>query len=75
MTDSTRLLGISNAIVDVLAHIDDDFLDKIDQAFIDEQIDGIQVSLACVWLEMNRYSLDVAPVVMPRLHADPIDGP
>jgi sugar/nucleoside kinase (ribokinase family) len=29
MTDSTRLLGISNAIVDVLAHIDDDFLDKI----------------------------------------------
>ncbi len=29
MTDSTRLLGISNAIVDVLAHIDDDFLDQI----------------------------------------------
>lgn len=29
MTDSTRLLGISNAIVDVLAHINDDFLDKI----------------------------------------------
>ncbi len=32
MTDSTRLLGISNAIVDVLAHIDDDFLDKIGAA-------------------------------------------
>jgi len=29
MTDSTRLLGISNAIVDVLAHIDDEFLDTI----------------------------------------------
>ena len=29
MTDSTRLLGISNAIVDVLAHIDDDFLARI----------------------------------------------
>ncbi len=30
MTDSVKLLGISNAIVDVLAHVDDDFLDKID---------------------------------------------
>ena len=29
MTRSTQLLGISNAIVDVLAHIDEDFLDKI----------------------------------------------
>jgi sugar/nucleoside kinase (ribokinase family) len=29
MTDSTRLLGISNAIVDVLAHVDDEFLDTI----------------------------------------------
>ncbi len=32
MTDSTQLLGISNAIVDVLAHIDHDFLDKIGAA-------------------------------------------
>ena len=29
MTQDTQLLGISNAIVDVLAHVDDDFLDKI----------------------------------------------
>jgi sugar/nucleoside kinase (ribokinase family) len=29
MTDSTKLLGISNAIVDVLAHVDEDFLRKI----------------------------------------------
>ena len=29
MTHDTQLLGISNAIVDVLAHVDDDFLDKI----------------------------------------------
>ncbi|MDH4047194.1 MAG: adenosine kinase [Gammaproteobacteria bacterium] len=29
MTDSIQLLGISNAIVDVLAHVDDDFLQKI----------------------------------------------
>jgi sugar/nucleoside kinase (ribokinase family) len=29
MTDDTRLLGISNAIVDVLSHVDDDFLDRI----------------------------------------------
>ena len=29
MTDTTSLLGISNAIVDVLAHVDEDFLDKI----------------------------------------------
>lgn len=29
MPDDTRLLGISNAIVDVLSHVDDDFLDKI----------------------------------------------
>jgi sugar/nucleoside kinase (ribokinase family) len=29
MTHSVQLLGISNAIVDVLAHIDADFLDKI----------------------------------------------
>ena len=29
MTDGTRLLGISNAIVDVLSHVDDDFLDRI----------------------------------------------
>ena len=29
MNSATQLLGISNAIVDVLAHIDDDFLDKI----------------------------------------------
>ena len=29
MTDSIQLLGISNAIVDVLAHVDIDFLDKI----------------------------------------------
>jgi len=30
MNQPTQLLGISNAIVDVLAHIDDDFLAKID---------------------------------------------
>ena len=29
MTDGTRLLGISNAIVDVLSHVDDEFLDRI----------------------------------------------
>ena len=29
MTQKTQLLGISNAIVDVLAHIDEDFLDRI----------------------------------------------
>ncbi len=29
MTDSVQLLGISNAIVDVLAHVDDDFLKHI----------------------------------------------
>jgi sugar/nucleoside kinase (ribokinase family) len=29
MTDPTKLVGISNAIVDVLAHIDDDFIEKI----------------------------------------------
>ncbi len=29
MTESTNLLGISNAIVDVLAHVDEDFLHKI----------------------------------------------
>lgn len=29
MTDSIRLLGISNAIVDVLAHVDDEFLAEI----------------------------------------------
>ncbi|NIA27012.1 MAG: adenosine kinase, partial [Desulfobulbaceae bacterium] len=30
MKQAAQLLGISNAIVDVLAHIDDDFLGKID---------------------------------------------
>ena len=29
MTDSTQLLGISNAIVDVLAHVDEQFLEEI----------------------------------------------
>lgn len=29
MSDNTRLLGISNAIVDVLSHVDDDFLERI----------------------------------------------
>ncbi|MDH3441065.1 MAG: adenosine kinase [Gammaproteobacteria bacterium] len=29
MSDNTRLLGISNAIVDVLSHVDKEFLDKI----------------------------------------------
>ena len=29
MTDSVQLLGISNAIVDVLAHVDGDFLNTI----------------------------------------------
>lgn len=42
MKDSVQLLGISNAIVDILAHIDDDFLDKIGvvrgaMTLIDEQ--------------------------------------
>ena len=32
MTDSVQLLGISNAIVDVLAHVDDEFLQKIGAA-------------------------------------------
>ena len=30
MTDQVQLLGVSNAIVDVLAHVDYEFLDKID---------------------------------------------
>lgn len=29
MTDNTRIVGISNAIVDVLAHVDDDFIRKV----------------------------------------------
>ena len=29
MTQSVQLLGISNAIVDILAHVEHDFLDKI----------------------------------------------
>ena len=29
MTDTIQLLGISNAIVDVLAHVDEDFLNGI----------------------------------------------
>ena len=42
MTEATSLLGISNAIVDVLAHVDEDFLDKIgaprgSMTLIDEQ--------------------------------------
>lgn len=32
MTETTDLLGISNAIVDVLAHVDQDFLEKIGAA-------------------------------------------
>jgi len=32
MTDSTRLLGISNAIVDVLSHVDEEFLTKVGAA-------------------------------------------
>lgn len=42
MSDSTRLLGISNAIVDVLSHVDDKFLEDIgaplgSMTLIDEQ--------------------------------------
>lgn len=42
MTEATSLLGISNAIVDVLAHVDEDFLAKIgaprgSMTLIDEQ--------------------------------------
>lgn len=42
MTDSTRLLGISNAIVDVLAHVSDEILAKVgarrgSMTLIDEQ--------------------------------------
>lgn len=42
MTEATSLLGISNAIVDVLAHVDEDFLEKIgaprgSMTLIDEQ--------------------------------------
>ena len=29
MSESVQLLGISNAIVDILAHVDFDFLEKI----------------------------------------------
>ncbi len=29
MIDSSQLLGISNAIVDVIAHVDEEFLEKI----------------------------------------------
>ncbi len=32
MTDNVQLLGISNAIVDVLAHVDSDFLERINAA-------------------------------------------
>ena len=32
MTDNVQLLGISNAIVDVLAHVDREFLERIDAA-------------------------------------------
>ncbi len=32
MTDDVQLLGISNAIVDVLAHVDTEFLERIDAA-------------------------------------------
>jgi len=32
MSQSVQLLGISNAIVDILAHIDGDFLEKIGAA-------------------------------------------
>jgi hypothetical protein len=42
MSDSTRLLGISNAIVDVLSHVDEKFLEDIgappgSMTLIDEQ--------------------------------------
>lgn len=45
MTDSTKLVGISNAIVDVLAHVDHSFIDRLDAApgsmtLIDEQRAG-----------------------------------
>ena len=33
---------------------DDDFLDLIDQAFLDEQIDGETMVLACMWIEIHQ---------------------
>ena len=32
---------------------DEDFLDMIDQAFLDGQIDGETMTLACQWLDQN----------------------
>ena len=31
--------------------MDDDFLDLIDQAFLEGQIDGETMELACIWLQ------------------------
>ena len=36
---------------------DDDFLDLIDQAFLEGQIDGETMVLACIWIEVHQ--LDV----------------
>ncbi len=33
---------------------DDDFLDLIDQAFLEVQIDGETMTLACIWLQANQ---------------------
>ena len=40
--------------------MDDDFLDVIDQAFLEEQIDGETMTLACIWLEGDLMRLGVA---------------
>ena len=41
----------------MLTFPDDDFLDLIDQAFLEGQIDGETMELACIWIEVHQ--LDV----------------
>ena len=35
--------------------MDEEFLDLIDQAFLEGQIDGETMELAFLWIESNRY--------------------
>ena len=39
-------------------YVDEDFLDLIDQAFLEAQIDGETMVLACIWLETNQPTLE-----------------
>ena len=38
--------------------MDEDFLDLIDQAFLDGQIDGETMVLACIWLEVYLFRIN-----------------